>query len=311
MHAGHDVIKAFVLDYLSLLEASVEEVEPDLFRVELDREKAAELETGSMPAWMWTTGPDGPAQITYYFTFSPKVAERHPEAELVGPNSYRLQQVIESVRRIANATSAHLPLDPSSQIPGAPSVHYRPFYFLCLRVDHLSGWTGMNELFQVAVDRVDRLPLRQLAELFPRLPLVAGRPKGREIPVEEPACDLAGAFLIAYGELLETLQRADASWAKEALKALADERDRLAGYYEACRREGQDVEEERRHRLDELEKMRPRTLVRLQGACEAYLPVRLSAGSVEHLALHLSAWGPQVRPLLERRHSGIPMPLWR
>lgn len=299
MGGGADAVRSFMLRYLELLGATVEEVEPDLFRVELDREKAAELEGDSMPAWMWTSGPTQPAQITYYFTFAPAIAERRPEAELVGLGSHRLQQAVESVRRLARATRAHLPMD------GLPvtGVRYRPFYLLCLRIDH-HGATEPSRLFHVAVDRVDGLPLRQLAELFLRLPLCAGAPAGTGVPVDEPQTDLTGAFLIAYQELLETLQRSDSTWATDALEALERERARLLRYFETCERDGLDVREERVHRLEEIETMRPRVCVRLQAACEAYLPVRIEGGSVEHLALQLLSRGTAPA----RRHPGWPIP---
>lgn len=322
--ASH-AIRSLVLEYLSLLGASVSEVEPDLFRVELDRERAAELEGDSLPAWMWTGGPDRPAQITYYFTFTPETAEKHAEAELIGPNSHRLQQVVESIRRIARAARAYVPLHAGGftdeQIPAAlragrphreGSVRYRPFFFLCLRLDP-HGSAEPSRLFHVAVDRVDRLPLRQLAEVLPRLPLAGGTPHDLGLPVEEPASDLDEAFRIAYDELLETLRREDAPWAQEALSAVEQERERLLGYFAACERDGLDVSEERGLRLAELERMRPRLFVRLQGVCEAYLPVRVTGPSVELLALQARAHDGSAPPRLGARSDQptFPMPFWR
>lgn len=328
MTPAPEAVQSFVLRYFRLLGARIEEVQPGLFRIEIDRGLAGELERDTMPAWMWVSGPNPPAHVTYYFAFSPEVAERHTDAELVSPGSHRLQQVIESVRDIAKGTRAHLPLPwhAARHAPGA-EIRYRPFYVFCLRAE-FHGARPFSRLFCVAVDLVDLLPLRQLGELFPRLHLAPGRPDEADVPstalispapsvrngevslgprepggpraaliaaarsirpggvpVETARADLETAFAIAYRELLDALATADARWAEETLASVEQERRRLTAYFADCERDGLDVSEEREHRLAELEQMSPRVFVRLQGVCEAYLPVRYAEGSVEHLAL--------------------------
>lgn len=288
MGVSQDDVAQFVLAYFELLGAVIEPVEPGLYRIELDRELAAELEGETMPAWMWASGPRQPAHITYYFTFTPEVAEAHPDAELISPGSHRLQQVIHSVRGIGRATRAHLLADPllqrGSYVPS--ELRYRPFHLFCLRID-FHGGSQEGRLFCVAVDLVELLPLRQLAELIPRLPLRPGIPPGADIPIEAPRADLATSFAVAYREILESLERADPSWAEHALQAVERERERLLAYFADCERDGLNVQDERRRRLEELDRMRPRALVQLRGVCEAYLPVCVGEGSVEHLALAL------------------------
>ena len=262
---------------------------------------------------MWMSGPAQPTQITYYFTFFPEVAERHPEAELVSPGSHRLQQVIKSVRQIAEGTHAHLPFLDSHFSPKdreaaglgelEEATGYRPFYIFCLRVE-FHGVRPLSRLFCVAVDLVDLIPLRQLGELFhasvcfrtllglldPAIPgsrLLRSRP-GVRTPsprIEAPRADLDTAFRIAYQEVLETLGATDPSWAEETWALIQEERRRLSTYFTDCEHEGIDVVEEQERRLAELDRMRPRVFVRLQGVCEAYLPVRYVDGRVEYLAL--------------------------
>lgn len=314
MTARPEAVQSFVIRYFQLLGAAVQEVDDGLFRIELDRRLAAELEGDTMPPWMWMSGPAQPTQITYYFTFFPDVAERHPEAELVSPGSHRLQQVIESVRQIAEGTRAHLPFLDSHFSPKdreaaglgelEEATGYRPFYIFCLRVE-FHGVRPLSRLFCVAVDLVDLIPLRQLGELFSRLRLLpdAPRPLGPSDPrvstsprsrpgvrtpsprIEAPRADLDTAFRIAYQEVLETLGATDPSWAEETWALIQEERRRLSTYFTDCEHEGIDVVEEQERRLAELDRMRPRVFVRLQGVCEAYLPVRYVDGRVEYLAL--------------------------
>ena len=218
MVAGREGVKGFVMHYFQSLGARIEEVEGDLYRIELDRQLAAELEGDAMPAWMWLSGPNQPAQITYYFTFTPAVAERFSEAELISPGSHRLQQVVESVRKIGRATRAHLPVDPAlargALVP--QEICYRPFHVFCVRIEFHAA-RHASRLFCVAVDRVDMLPLSQLGELFPRLNLASGVPGDGEIPIEQAKAGIEASFGIAYRELLESLERTDPGWARMPL----------------------------------------------------------------------------------------------
>lgn len=286
MQKSADDVAEFVLTYFDLLGASIEEAAPGLYRVELARELAAELEGDAMPAWMWSSSPHLPAHVTYYFTFSPEVAEKHPDAELISPGSHRLQQVIRSVREIGRATRAHLPIAPfiESGVCAPHELCYRPFHLFCLRLD-FHGGASFSGLFPVAVDLVDLLPLRQLAELIPRLDLEPGSPPEAGIPVETPRAGLKASFAVAYREVLESLERSDPSWAQHSLQAIERERERLLTYFAAAEQDGVDVREQRALRLDELERMHPRVFVEPRGVCETYLPVRVRGGSVQHLVL--------------------------
>ena len=138
----------------------------------------------------------------------------------------------------------------------------------------------------MAVDRVDLLPLRQLAELFPRLTSGPAAPPEHGDPRRaSPRPDLQARFAIAYRELLESLERTDPRLGAGGSRAPERERERLLATSPIVSGTALDVSEERERRLAELEQMRPRVFVRLQGVCEAYLPVRYLEGSVEHLAL--------------------------
>lgn len=284
-------VRRFTLAYLELLGGEIEEVSPDLYRVELTPEQAAEIDP-STPVWLWQQGRSGTrSQLAYYFTFTPSVAERVAEAELVSAGSHRLHQLIEAVRRIGQTARLWVPLPPARGEGRA--VAYRPFYYLLLRLEYRVPGGGAR-LFPVAVDRVDHLPLRQLASLLPSLPLRAGIP-GAPHPMEEGSLSLEAAFALAFGEALEALSHEEPTWAQEAAEAVRRERERLIEYYAEKEREGEAVEPERTHRLDELEALAPRVLARLQIAAEVYLPVATEQGRLRHLAFAHSADSPARR----------------
>src|SRR5690606_33707121 len=101
-------VRRLVLAYFERLGAQIEDMGGDLYRVEMTPEQSSELEGG------WTAPPspwsyNAPTQITYYFTFSPEVAEARDDAELIGLGSHRFQQVIQSIRKLGGVTRAWLP----------------------------------------------------------------------------------------------------------------------------------------------------------------------------------------------------------
>lgn len=270
-----EATREIVLAYLDLIGANVEETAPGVIRAELTREEAVELDGGANLFWLHPA--DARQKQVYYFTFSPEAAERDEEVELVSLGSHRAQQVMQAIRKRAQATRMWLPA------PGARA--YRPFFFLLIRLD-FEGSRGFRRIVRIAVDRVDEIPLRQLAEMAPRLPFRPGTPQG---PVEPPVIGLADAFHLAYEEILTELHAADPAWAEEALAAVEAERKRLAAFYDERLQGGDDVSDERACRLAELDAMRPRVTVRLQGAAEAFLPIDRRGGEVRHLAFDTTA----------------------
>lgn len=293
MNEDHLRIRDFVLRYFELIGARMEEPEPGVLRVELTREWAKELDGDSVAGWMWMQPSQQPAQITYYFTFSPEVAQRNEEVELIGPGSLRLQQVVESVRRLAKGTRMWLPHPPIPRFEkdlgdgtdvSARSVVYRPFYLFTFRLDVYGAWVKPARLIHLAVDRTDQLVLRQLAEVISRLPMSPGRPPNSTFHFEEATIDFDDAFLLAYQELILILQIEPAHWAAEAHTYLREERNRLENFYAERARDEQGADDELRRRLEELDMMRPKVIVRPQGVTDLYLPVTFEDGSVRHLA---------------------------
>ena len=286
MERGHPArserVRRFTLAYLELLGGSIEEVGPDLFRVELAPGQVAELEPNA-PVWLWTQ-PAGPgSQLTYYFTFTPSAA-RAEEAELVSPGCHRLHQVIEAVRKRGQGARLWVPPPPGR--PAGGEVVFRPFLYLLLRLEYRAPGGGVR-LFPVAVDRVEHLPLRQLGALIPSLPLRAGTP-GDSHRREESSLPLGSAFELAFREALDSLEREDPTWAREALDAVQREKERLIAFYADREKEGEAVEPERARRLEELRALEPRVLVRLQLFAEVDLPVALEKGRPRHLAFAYS-----------------------
>lgn len=272
-------VRRFTLAYVELLGGSIEEVAPDLFRIELTPEQAAQLDPGA-PVWLWNSHGTARSQITYYFTFTPSVAERFAEAELVSAGCHRLHQVIEGVRQ--RGQGARLWLPPPRRAHAFGEILFRPFLYFLLKLEYRSPGGGVR-LFPVAVDRVEHLPLRQLGALLPTLPLFAGRP-GAPFRIEESSLPLRAAFELAFDEAVASLESEDPAWARGTADAVAQERTRLVRYYAQKEREGEEVEPERSHRLQELEALAPKVLVRPQLVAEVYLPVAFEQGRVRHLA---------------------------
>lgn len=286
MERGHlasaERVKRFTLAYLELLGGSIEEVGPDLFRVELAPQRALEFEP-SAPWWLWNQPTRPGSQLTYYFTFTPSAA-RAPEAELVSPGCHRLHQMIKAVRKRGQGARLWVPPPPGAAAGAA--VVYRPFFYLLLRLEYRAPRGGVR-LFPVAVDRVEHLPLRQLGALIPSLPLRAGRPDA-PYRIEEASLLLGSAFDLAFMEALDALEREDPSWAEEALNAVQAERERLIAFYADRESEGEVVEAERARRLEELRALEPRVLVRLQLFAEVDLPLAQDDGRPRHLAFAYS-----------------------
>ena len=277
-------VRRLVLAYFERLGARIEDLENDLFRVEMSPAQAAELEGGWTPVpGPWT--PGAPAQATYYFTFSPGTAEAHAEAELLAPGSRRLDQVIASIRRIGGATRVWLPA-PAGSRGASPfaRLYYRPFYLFTLGIE-FTNVPKAAEVARAAVDAVDQIALAHGAELIAGLPLESGYPDGRDgIPVEAAGIDAASAFPLAYESVLQRLEAQDSSWALSAGAAIDRERDRLLAFLAAREKAGDDVAAERERRLAELEKSRPGAIVRVRGVAEVFLPVLREGESVHHLA---------------------------
>lgn len=285
-------VRRLVLTYFELIGADIEEVGNDLFRVEMARDQAAELEGGLWgPASPWTDQ----AQVTYYFTFTPEVAEGHGDAELVGLGSHRLQQVIQSIRRIAGATRVWLPAYALGGrlllgAAGGEGISYRPFFLFTLRLDY-ENTAKPSDILRVAVDRVDQIALTQLAEIVAELPLESGFPATDDgALVEEATADFDRSFAIAFEGALQALEGADHSWAIRAQSIVEQERARLAAYYAERERDGEQVEQEKNRRLSELEASRPKVLVRTQGVSELFLPVARLNGTARYLAFDMAAY---------------------
>lgn len=283
MEGGHlartERVRRFTLAYMELLGGAIEEVGPDLFRIELTPDQVAQFEP-SAPVWLWNQPGRPGSQLAYYFTFTPSAAGRAQEAELVSPGCHRLHQVIEAVRKRGQGARLWVPPPPGQ--PAGTQLVYRPFFYLLLRLEYRAPRGGVR-LFPVAVDRVEHLPLRQLGDLIPSLPLRAGRPGGPH-RVEDGSLPLFAAFELAYAEALDSLEREDPSWAREARDSVQRERERLAAYYADREREGEVVEPERARRFEELDALEPRVLVRLQLFAEVHLPIAQEDGRPRHLA---------------------------
>ena len=278
------LVRAFVTSYLSCAGAAAEEVSPGILRAEVPARVAAELE-GS--AWLgWLSPQDAPAHVTYYFTFDPSVAARQADVELIAPGSWRLERMAHSVRRTARAFGMWLPVPRDARYdPAGRGLRYRPFYLFLLSLRTPGGAAPYGPV-SVAVDRVDQLALRQLAEMLPRLPLRPGRPDdGGETALEPPRTGFERAFELAFEEVLRLLEAGDAAWAGERRSELAREKERLERFYAERAAEGEDVTAERDRRLAELDRLAPRVFVGIEAVADLYLPVAQEEdGTVRHLA---------------------------
>lgn len=283
------LVQEFVLGYFTQVGAAIEEVSPGVYRVEVAREVAAELD--GTPWFPWYGQDGGAAHVTYYFTFDPDTAQLHPDVEHVTIGSQRVEQLIHSVKRNARTASLWLPaFECVRRLKSPPrAVVYRPFFVFHLGL-RAQGAGEPRQSFAVAVDRVDQLPLRQLATLLPRLPLRAGRPPAAAGPLEPARISLEVAFALAFEELLTQLEADDLSWAQQASRALADERARLIQFFAERAAEGDDVAEERERRLAELKARMPRVRVKVESVADVYLPVACEpgGGSARHLAFALA-----------------------
>ncbi len=278
-------IQAFVTSYLARIGGALDECAPGVFRVELPREAAAELEGSS---WGWWNSER--AHATYYFTFDPERVDEAANVELIAAGSHRLEQIVASVRRLTRSFKVWLPAYECVERMARPPryVFYRPFYVFLLSV-HTNGSPPPLSNLHIAVDRVDRVALRQLAEALPGLPLLDGSPPQSEAaPFEAPELGLDGAFGLAFDELMMHLEHAGSQWADAARWELEQERARLEEFYTIREREGDDVSAERNQRLLELTEMMPRVQVHVRSVGELTLPVTYDeAGRAQHLTFEL------------------------
>lgn len=281
------LVKEFVASYIAEMGGVFEEIAPGVFRAELSREASAELEGTTWGLWH---SPDDRAHATYYFTFDADRVDAVADTELVVPGSHRLEQMIASVRRLTRGFQAWLPAyECVERMAWQPRyVYYRPFFLFLMKLQTNGGHTPIPGL-SVAVDRVDQVALRHLADALPGLPLMDGAPPQSDAaPKEEPLLSLDLAFGLAFDELLTQLEQASSEWADAQRFALESEKYRLMEFFAARERDGDDVSEERNRRLEELEEMMPRVRVEVQSIGDLSLPVTYDEnGGVRHLAFEL------------------------
>lgn len=278
---------AFAGSYLQALGSRLERIDAAILRAELRRDQYCELT--QQPVQTWYTAQTVPEITTLYLTVSdeggtpPTALAADPamqeSLESVGLGSLRLQQMLESSRRIGRVSRLRV-VPP----PGTASI-YRPLALFGLRVAFRCSTLHCLPL-PVAVDLVDGTAGKALACSLLRRPLdeervAAAARRKRQLSFRQAfdvACECAKEHLYHDPRVWE--------WYRQADRRYEDERRQAVEYFAALWSESRSaerraaVEQDRRQTLEELRRrFQPRIEVRAELGLLLYVP--------EHLLPHI------------------------
>lgn len=286
-------LQEFVRLYYLLSGAAVTEMSSQLDLVQVGADAASAMH--------------GPWAQPYHLllAFASDVAEATPESELVEPGSFRLNQLIGSVRCRGRLSRAYLPaVAPSDsreaiaahldRALGGPGRAMRQYYPISESQEWIPHLCLHLVVATVGVDREESL-------ILPAVNLVTGTLCGDFTAFLPPvgsaleACPgvEAGRLLSykrAYRALIDhavaTVGRRDAGWALQAEEQYQAEIRRLEAFYRGLEKEvtGEEgyataLAEAKRRRLEEqMDRFSPRVLIRPSAAAVVYAPVVVATG---------------------------------
>lgn len=178
------------------------------------------------------------------FTFDKKLAETYG-AELIGPGSYRINSILELIRKQATLSHAYLP----HTVFHEPSIRRKVTQRLgderASKVYVLTNsllydeylWMVMSISFvthqkeeQIQTPLVNLASGKLLSFSIPTHLFCSGRPPSENISRRKTT--YKQAYTSVYHHLTQEVSLMDSTWATEALDRLQEERSKLEAYYE-------------------------------------------------------------------------------
>lgn len=263
-------IAELVFTFFRLLDREPLQIRREIWQVFLDESLAKELDG-------WRA-----KERLFQFTFDRKLADTYG-AELISPGSYRLDTILQAIRKQALLARAHLPhelfhepsiraslfqrLMPKGGLPTRLYVlnlekSFSPYLWIAAQISFITHHRRdilHTSCVDLCTGRVAPLPISN--HLFVGGPPPSGQVRRRSLSYKQ-------AYANFCRHITEELETQDQSWAEEALKILAEEQAKLNRFYE-----GSPNQEELAAKQRALaENYAPRVLVRPVRGALLYVP---------------------------------------
>lgn len=259
MNGPDHQVEQFARRFFELAGARAEQHAAGL-RVELTNEQL-ELMEGRRP---WGFRPPDDGLTTFYFAFDEERAVHDERAELLGPGTFRLQQLCEAASRVGALGRVFI------RPPRPSAATYRPYIVFHFLVTYI-GHDVRERTASIAVDLVtgDAFPCPPL----PDEPLHSTSGGG---PSQSPRFSVGEAHERAVDVLCGVIAKEDSSWFHEKWNWIERELDRLYTYLHRASDEHPSDEalaSLREARMTELRELsRPRVELRAAAATLLYAP---------------------------------------
>lgn len=217
-------------------------------------------------------GPRRPVQNAL-FAFDTRSLQLAPEVELLAPGSPSLHKIMDAVESRGRICPMTLDCDP----PVSTDTLYRPHLAVGIRITY-SGGNRAERLAEGVVDMAT-------GTVFPGS-LPAAPPQARWVSAAPPPnrqerrrIGYRDAYRRLLAHLVDALRREEHTWAARELERLTQEKQRLDSYYaelasdDSVDPENLDIREERGRRLGELDRARPKVILRPYRTAVAYIPL--------------------------------------
>lgn len=222
---SNEQIQDFCRRYFQAVESPILIDQPDFLQVELPRHIDKEL-TDRPFYWMYVeaTGQNPPDSVLS-LSFAPDVEmEGVDRIEFVTLGSFRLNKIIESVQKRGRFTRAY------QTGAGAAGRALSPYLLVTFKLSFVAD-RRRDEMASFAVHLRTGQVFRDAYEQIEHLPLTDS--PAMTATVSSPTLDLSEGYRIIRTSVTDDIAVLDHTWAEEADKHLAREREQLETYYES------------------------------------------------------------------------------